>query len=79
MLRYEGKKIQKIRVIKAAKEISWITFDETCGSWRTCWGKILTNYLTPTIWRIIIGTFIDLLINMVFIVPIKWGHYFFIF
>ena len=61
--------MQKIRVLKAAKEISWITFGQVLVVLGGLVGvRILTNYLTPTQYgELSLGLSVGLLINVVFI------------
>lgn len=74
-MRYRDNKMQKIRVLKAAKEISWITFGQVLVVLGGLVGvRILTNYLTPTQYgELSLGLSVGLLINVVFIIPISNG------
>ena len=75
ILRYRDNKMQKIRVLKAVKEISWITFGQVLVVLGGLVGvRILTNYLTPTQYgELSLGLSVGLLINVVFIIPISNG------
>ena len=74
-MRYRDNKMQKIRFLKAAKEISWITFGQVLVVLGGLVGvRILTNYLTPTQYgELSLGLSVGLLINVVFIIPISNG------
>jgi len=65
----------KIKVVKAAKEISWITFGQIFIVVGGLFGvRLLTNYLTPSQYgELSLGLSLGVLINGVFIGPISNG------
>ena len=67
--------MQKIRLLNAAKEISWITFGQVLIVFGGLFGvRILTNYLTPSQYgELSLGLSLGVLINGVFIGPISNG------
>ena len=67
--------MQKIRLLNAAKEISWITFGQVLIVVGGLFGvRILTNYLTPSQYgELSLGLSLGVLINGVFIGPISNG------